>query len=81
MTAYLEPGDKIHICFSVPQGSADEMDAATEQVFKELCTMYANMGVVVAGGTGCTNLANPMVVSVVREPKLVGAATAKEHLD
>lgn len=63
MTAYLKPGDKIHIAI----GIANPAEMAVK--YDEVCRMYELMGVEVLGGTGSTLLSHPVVVAVVRNPE------------
>lgn len=70
MTTYLQPGDKIHLAFGIAEGMPDELAkrkaAEGHEGFME---MYAAMRVIVVGTTAIPGLKEPVIVSVVREPK------------
>lgn len=75
MTAYLQPGDRIHIAFSIGTLeyvctlTPDEVNKRVKAFSDELTRMYKLMGVHVIGTTSSTAVDHPVVVSVVREPK------------
>lgn len=72
MTAYLQPGDKIHIAFPITILTIwDQNDVNTHvrQMGAELTKTYAAMGVEVVGYTSSTSLDRPTVVAVVRASK------------
>lgn len=71
MTAYLQPGDKIHVAFPITVLSHwDQTDVNTfvAQGGKYLTDMYAKMGVEVVGWSSSTTLDRPTVVAVIRAP-------------
>lgn len=72
MTAYLQPGDKIHIAFPVASGffEAGELDRIVAEVNRQLTEMYALMGVEVVGTSSSPTLTHPVIVSVVRAPRV-----------
>lgn len=76
MTAYLQPGDRIHIAFSigtleyVSTLTSDEVKERVKEFSDELTRMYRLMGVHVVGTTSSTAVDHPVVVSVVRESRV-----------
>lgn len=72
MTAYLQPGDRIHIAFSIGTLeyvctlTPDEVNKRMKAFSDELTRMYKLMGVHVIGTTSSTAVDHPVVVSVVR---------------
>jgi hypothetical protein len=67
MTAYLQPGDKIHLAFGVdsdlPYG--DKVKQASENA-QALTAQYAFQGIEVVMWTANSQLTHPVVVSVIR---------------
>ncbi len=75
MTAYLQPGDKIHIAFGL-NGllSAPEQQKQFNDSFELFKQQYGYHGVKVVVAAGSTSLTHPVIVSVIRsaeKPKLV----------
>lgn len=71
MTAYLQPGDKIHLAFPITILTAwdqDDVNAHVRQMGAELTQIYKGMGVEVVVYSSSTGLDRPTVVAVVREP-------------
>ena len=76
MTAYLQPGDKIHIAFPVtshpglmPIEANRLMAAELAAVKKDFTELYGKQGVEIAMVTGWSTITAPVVVAVFREPK------------
>lgn len=70
MTAYLQPGDKIHIAVGI--NSTYSMELANRQVAEQLKTFeeaYGSVGVTVLTITGTPGLLHPVIVAVIRDPK------------
>lgn len=63
MTAYLQPGDKIHVACYLE----NEYDAP--KVLEDLKAIYNQMGVAIFAFSGANNIKEPVVVSVIRTEK------------
>lgn len=69
MTAYLQPGDKIHIAVGI--NSTHSMADADQQTRDQLKTFeqaYGAIGVGILTITGTPGLLAPVIVAVIREP-------------
>jgi len=68
MTAYLQPGDQIHIAFPV-SGSLypDAARAEAERTHADLTATYAKLGVTVVTSSANSALTAPVVVAVFRQ--------------
>lgn len=69
MTAYLQPGDKIHIVFPLSSNIGESLPDASRRIHAEYCAMYNQVGVELIGSTGNTTLNHPVIVAVIREPE------------
>lgn len=69
MTAYLQPGDKIHIAFPLSANIGETLPEASRRMHAELVAMYAQMNIELIGSTGNTTLSHPVIVAVIRESK------------
>lgn len=70
MTAYLQPGDKIHIAVGI--NSTHSVADANQQTRDQLKTFeqaYGAIGVGILTITGTPGLLAPVIVAVIREPK------------
>ena len=70
MTAYLQPGDKIHIAVGI--NSTNSVADANQQTRDQLKTFeqaYGAIGVGILTITGTPGLLAPVIVAVIREPK------------
>jgi hypothetical protein len=70
MTAYLQPGDKIHL--AIPVDSNQTRDGILRQAkdsAESYIKDYARMGVEIVIWTANSTLNHPLVVSVIRSPK------------
>lgn len=68
MTAYLQPGDKIHIAFPISANIGETLPEASRRMHGEIAAMYAQMNVQLIGSSGNTTLNHPVIVAVIREP-------------
>lgn len=69
MTAYLQPGDKIHIAVGI--NSTHSVADANQQTRDQLKTFeeaYGAIGVSILTITGTPGLLAPVIVAVIREP-------------
>lgn len=69
MTAYLQPGDKIHLAFPLSANIGETLPEASRRMHAELVAMYAQMNIELIGSSGNTTLSHPVIVAVIREPK------------
>lgn len=69
MTAYLQPGDKIHIAFPLSANVGETLPEASRRMHAELVAMYAQMNIELIGSSGNTTLNHPVIVAVIRESK------------
>lgn len=72
MTAYLQPGDKIHVAFPITFVTGmiqEDIDLSVAQAHQEIIDMYGLMDVEVVATSSSTTLTHPVVVSVVRKPR------------
>jgi len=67
MSAYLQPGDKIHL--SVPSDFGSK--SRGEKIAEELVKSYEALGIEVVICTMAMHTLHPEVVSVIRSPKAV----------
>lgn len=82
MTAYLQPGDKIHIAFPITFVTGmiqEDIDLSVAQAHQEITDMYALMDVKVVATSSSITLTHPVVVSVVREPRAPAPALPKRY--
>lgn len=76
MTAYLQPGDKIHLAFGIDSDlSYQEKVQQAESNARNLTAQYAKMGVQVVMWTANSVVNHPVVISVIR------SAEGCSHLD
>ncbi len=67
MTAYLQPGDKIHLAFGIDSNlTYPEKVKQAESNARTLIAQYADLGVEVVLWSANNVLAHPVVVSVIR---------------
>lgn len=69
MTAYLQPGDKIHIAFPLSANIGETLPEASRRMHAELVAMYAQMNIELIGSSGNTMLSHPVIVAVFRVPQ------------
>ena len=70
MTAYLRPGDKVHVAFPIPPGlSVEEGRRVAQERSDGLIEGYARQGVKVVVIDACDVLTHVVVVAVFREEK------------
>jgi hypothetical protein len=75
MTAYLQPGDKIHL--AVPGDFTSK--ARGERIAQELVKSYESRGIEVFALSMVMNTLHPMVISVIRSPKAVPVPPWQAH--
>lgn len=70
MTAYLQPGDKIHIAVGINSThSVADANRQTRDQLKTFEQAYGAIGVGILTITGTPGLLAPVIVAVIREPK------------
>ena len=68
MTAYLQPGDKIHIAVGINETtSVQDANRQTRDQLKTFEKAYGAVGVSILTITGTPGLLAPVIVSVIRE--------------
>lgn len=68
MTAYLKPGDKVHIVYPlVTNLSRAETEKSNEDLVRGFTKIYARMGITAVECTGVIGLKQPYIMAVVRD--------------
>lgn len=69
MTAYLQPGDQIHLAFPISAGLfPSEANAEAQREHDQFAANYAKLGVTVVTSSANSALTAPVVVAVFRTP-------------
>lgn len=67
MTAYLHPGDQIHLAFPISGVLyGREAEAEAKRLHDEFTALYARLGVNIVQSTASSQLTAPVVVAVFR---------------
>lgn len=84
MTAYLQPGDMIHLAFGYSRRIGETDQEAAKRTHDELAGIYSQVGVQITGSSGSSELKHPVVISVIRtkeQPRTQGKLKLVEDYD
>lgn len=72
MTAYLQPGDIIHLAMPIDRRlRGGEIDAHVKKVNEEMAGFYGSLGVTVSMASYNSELTHPVVVAVIRSKEVL----------